>query len=108
MGKNRLLAALGMHLEPVLSILCLVTILSALEFNDMGRKSQIESAIKFASMFELFRLWLGTFCRIFCTRQNLMLENLALRQQLAVLKRDHPRLRLGPLDKLLWVVARGF
>ena len=59
-------------------------------------------------MFELFRLCLGTFCRIFCTRQSLMLENLALRQQLAVLKRKHPRPRLGPLDKLFWVIVRGF
>ena len=41
---------------------CLVKILSASEFNDMGRKSQIESAVKFAAMFELFRLCLGTFC----------------------------------------------
>src|SRR5437773_8091588 len=56
-------------------------------------------------MFELFRLCLGTFCRIFCTRQSLILENLALRQQLAVLKRKHPRPRLGPLDKLFWVLA---
>jgi hypothetical protein len=82
-----------------------------LEFNDVGkkgRKSQNESAIKFATMFELHRLWLGAFCRIFCTRQSLMLENLALRQQLAVLKRKHPRPRLGPLDKLFWVVVHGF
>jgi hypothetical protein len=58
--------------------LCLVTILYALAFNDMGGKSQIKSAIKFATMWELFRLWLGAVCRIFCTRQSLMLENLAL------------------------------
>jgi hypothetical protein len=35
-----------------------------------------------------------------------MLENLALRQQLAALKRKHPKPRLGPLDKLFWVAAR--
>jgi putative transposase len=35
-----------------------------------------------------------------------MLENLALRQQLTVLKRRHPKPRLGPFDKLFWVVAR--
>src|ERR1700736_630195 len=33
------------------------------------------------------------------------LENLTLRQQLAVLKRKHPRPRL-PLDKLFWVLVR--
>ena len=37
-----------------------------------------------------------------------MLENLALRQQLAVLKRKHPRPRLGAFDKLFWVVVRHF
>src|SRR5271154_5990676 len=37
-----------------------------------------------------------------------MLENLALRQQLAVLRRKHPRPRLGPLDKLFWVLMRRF
>lgn len=31
-----------------------------------------------------------------------------LRQQLAVLKRRHPRPRLSVLDRLFWVVARGF
>lgn len=59
-------------------------------------------------MFELLRLWLGSLFRIFHTRGSLMLENLALRQQLAVLKRRHPKPRLGPTDKLFWVVARRF
>ena len=37
-----------------------------------------------------------------------MLENLALRQQLAVFKRQQPRPRLGAIDKLFWVLARRF
>src|ERR1700730_12390851 len=57
-------------------------------------------------MFNLFRLWLGAVVCLFRTRRSLMLENLALRQQLAVLKRKQPRPRLGALDKLFWVVAR--
>jgi hypothetical protein len=36
----------------------------------------------------------------------LLLENLALRQQLAVLKRKHPKPKLGLLDKLFGVAAR--
>jgi hypothetical protein len=36
------------------------------------------------------------------------LENLALRQQLAVLKRRHPRPKLSPLDKLFWALACQF
>jgi len=46
--------------------------------------------------------------RIFRNRQNLLLENLALRQQLVVLKRRHPKPKLGPLDQLFWVTARQF
>jgi putative transposase len=34
------------------------------------------------------------------------LENLALRQQLTVLKRKHPKPRLRVLDRLFWVFAR--
>src|ERR1700694_53715 len=59
-------------------------------------------------MLDLYRLWFGAVFRIFRTRRSLMLENLALRQQLAVLKRKHPRPKLGPLDKLFWVVALRF
>src|SRR5260370_22977047 len=39
-------------------------------------------------------------------RQSLLLENLALRQQLVALKRRHPRPSLGLFDKLFWVAAR--
>ena len=57
-------------------------------------------------MFDLFRLWFGAVLRIFRDRRSLLLENLTLRQQLAVLKRKNPKPRLGPLDKLFWVVVR--
>src|SRR5215831_11393330 len=33
---------------------------------------------------------------------------LALRQQLAVLKRKHPRPRMGAVDRIFWVFARHF
>lgn len=58
-------------------------------------------------MFDLLRIWFGAALRFFHTRHNLMLENLALRQQLVVLKRKHPKPRLGLLDKLFWVALRG-
>ena len=38
------------------------------------------------------------------TRQSLVLENLALRHQLAVLHRTAPRPRLRPSDRLFWVL----
>src|SRR3984893_8273283 len=57
-------------------------------------------------MFDLFRFWFGAALRILRDRRGLMLENLTLRQQLEILKRKHPRSRLGPLDKLFWVLVR--
>ena len=61
-------------------------------------------------MFDLFCLWFGAVLRIFHNRQNLLLENLALRQQLVVLKRRHRKPKLGagriPGTAVLAVVAR--
>jgi hypothetical protein len=42
-------------------------------------------------MFDLFLLWFGALIRLLRSRRELALENLALRQQLGVLKRRHPR-----------------
>ena len=39
-------------------------------------------------------------------RRDLLLENLALRQQLAALKRRHPQPRFRVADKLFWVMLR--
>jgi putative transposase len=46
------------------------------------------------------------FARLFRAQPSLLLENLALRQQLTVLKRRGPRPKLGAFDKLYWVFAR--
>jgi len=40
------------------------------------------------------------------SRHNLLLENLALRQQLGVLKQRHPQPRFATPDKLFWVILR--
>lgn len=45
---------------------------------------------------------------LFRSRRDLLLENLALRQQLAVLKARHPQPRLAAPDRLFWVVLRRF
>jgi hypothetical protein len=50
-------------------------------------------------------LCLGPLVRLLRARRSLLLENLALRQQLAVLKRRHPRPRLDLVDKLFWVAV---
>jgi len=51
-------------------------------------------------MFRFIRLFLGTLVRFFRVRQSLFLENLVLRQQLAVLKRRRRSPCLSPFDKL--------
>jgi hypothetical protein len=48
----------------------------------------------------------GFFGRCFSSRRDLILENLALRQQLGVLKRKHPQPRLAASDRLFWVILR--
>ena len=59
-------------------------------------------------MFRILWLLVTTTFRCFHSRRSLLLENLVLRQQLAVLKRKHPRPRLQLFDKLFWVLARRF
>jgi transposase InsO family protein len=54
----------------------------------------------------MFRVWLGLTVRFFRSRRALLIENLALRQQLTVLKRKHPRPKLTATDRLFWLVAR--
>src|SRR5256712_11831498 len=46
----------------------------------------------------------GTLRSIVRTRRELALENLALRQQLAVWKARQPRPRLTAIDRLFWIV----
>jgi putative transposase len=57
-------------------------------------------------MFSLVGLCFGILARLLRGRRSLLLENLALRQQLVALKRRHPRPSINPFDKLFWVIAR--
>lgn len=54
----------------------------------------------------LLRLLLVLITRFSGSRRDLLLENLALRQQLTTLKRKHPRPRVAVSDKLFWVLLR--
>ena len=56
----------------------------------------------------LFALLLGAIWRVFRARRELLLENLALRQQFAALKRKHPGPRLTIFDKAFWILAHVF
>lgn len=55
-------------------------------------------------------IWLlaGAILRLFRARRSLLLENVALRQQLVALKRRHPRPRLAVFEKIFWVLAQRF
>jgi putative transposase len=57
-------------------------------------------------MLVLLNILAALVVRIFCSRHELLLENLALRQQLAVLKQRHPQPRIAKHDKLFWVILR--
>src|SRR5215472_6277644 len=59
-------------------------------------------------MFRFLLLCLETILRLFRPPEDLLLENLALRQQLTVFKRRNRRPKLAGLDKLFWVLARRF
>src|SRR5664279_2747317 len=57
-------------------------------------------------MFSFVGLCFVMLSRLFRGRRTLLLENLALRQQLVALKRRHPRPSLSFFDKLFWVSIR--
>jgi hypothetical protein len=59
-------------------------------------------------MFRLLKLLVVLFLRFFRSRSDLLLENLALRQQLGVFKQKHPQPRFGVSDRLFWVMLRRF
>jgi putative transposase len=54
----------------------------------------------------ILRALLVASSRCFLSRRDLVLENLALRQQLAVLAAKHPRPRLVAHDRFFWVILR--
>ena len=57
-------------------------------------------------MLRLLRLLFVLVARSFRSRRDLFLENLALRQQLAVVKERRPQPRFSSSNKLFWVILR--
>ena len=57
-------------------------------------------------MLRLLQVIFGALVRSFRARRDLLLENLALRQQLCALARRRPQPRLSNGDRLLWVMLR--
>jgi len=54
-------------------------------------------------MLRLLRLLFALTTRSLHSRRDLLLENLALRQQLAVLRKRYPRVRFFDSDRLFWI-----
>ena len=59
-------------------------------------------------MARLLRLFAVLLSRSLRSRRHLLLENLALRQQLSALARHRPRPRFSDSERFLWVVLRRF
>ena len=57
-------------------------------------------------MLRLLQVIFGVLVRSFRARGDLLLENLALRQQLAVLSRCRPRPRFSNGERFLWIMLR--
>jgi putative transposase len=55
---------------------------------------------------QLMQMMLALVQALTAGRMDLAMENLALRQQVAALKKDRPRPRLTDLDRLFWVALR--
>ena len=60
------------------------------------------------AMIASLRHFLGWLVSVFRSREDLVLENLALRRQLLALHAQQPRRRLTALHKLFWVALRTF
>src|SRR5580658_9552219 len=61
-----------------------------------------------ALMLRLLRLLVTFFSHLVRSRRDLLLENLALRQQLSIFKQKQPKPRLVASDKLFWVLLCRF
>src|SRR5271169_4063774 len=68
----------------------------------------LDSSVKILAMIASLRHFLGWMVSAFRSREDLVLENLALHQQLLALHAKRPRRRLTALHKLFWVALRTF
>jgi len=67
---------------------------------------ELEETMAPRLMLQLMQIMLALVQALMASRMELALENLALRQQVAALKRERPRPRLTDLDRLFWVALR--
>jgi len=76
--------------------------------NDLAKKLNSEGFGKILDMIVSLRHLLGWLFSAFRSHEELVLENLALHQQLLALHAQRPRRRLTVLHKLFWVALRMF
>jgi hypothetical protein len=81
---------------------------SAFEINDIGALACTSDSRYGPPMFRLIRVIFASSLRLFRACRSLLLEDLVLRQQLAVLKRKRPRPHLALFDKFFWVLVPRF
>ena len=63
--------------------------------------------MKVSNLLKIFRLLLDFLVAWFRSRNDLALENLAVRQQLANFKHEQPRPKLTNADWAFWVLLRS-
>ena len=89
-------------------VLCLAKTSYIHKMNDLAKSSIRTIPVRFSPMIVLLRHLFGWMVSAFSSREDLLLENLALRQQLLALHTKRPRRRLTVLDKQFWVTLRAF
>jgi hypothetical protein len=72
------------------------------------QKLDSDFSTKILAMIVSLRHFFGWLVSVFRSREDLVLENLALRRQLLALHAQQPRRRLTALHKLFWVALRTF
>jgi hypothetical protein len=70
-----------------------------------SRVTRRPTSATLAGMLTILEATLGALLAALRPRASLVAENLLLRQQLAILRRTHPRPRLRPIDRAFWVVV---
>lgn len=73
-----------------------------------SRNAHVTGCYNGRFMFDLLLALAAAGRVFFCSRADTALEVLALRQQVAMLKRKHPRPALNRLDRVLWMWLRQF
>jgi hypothetical protein len=76
--------------------------------NALAKKLNSDSSDIILAMIVSLGHLLGWIVSSFRSREDLVLENLALRRQLLALQAQRPRTRLTALHKLFWVALRMF